>query len=172
LAWRPGGKLCSIPVLVDVYEPPEIVNLRVCMRCMQCGQAAIGNAARGECPQGKFAAPLPWRPRLLSDPAPPKAGGCCGADGKVWGPPLWTEIHARPELPFDVERERAFFAGLPARIPCCDCKAHLIEYTAANPIPLSDRDPEKLRAWAVEFHDEINVRLGRPRWASAATASP
>lgn len=159
-------------MILDTYDPPDVANLRVCMTCMACGHAAVQLALRGECPQGKFAEPKPWRPRLLSDPPPPKTnGGCCDADGAVWGPPLWAEIHARPELPFDVERERTFFSRLPARIPCCDCKTHFVEYTAANPIPLSDRDPAKLRAWAVDFHNSVNLRLDKPLWLTATAAT-
>lgn len=139
-----------------------------CLNCMACpGTVAMANAAAATCPLGKF---LPWQPVLLVDAAPAAEPdtGCCDKDPKIWGPPLWKQIHERPLLPFDVEAERRWFTDLPKLIPCCHCKSHLADYSRTYPIDLTS--PTALRRWTWGAHNAIRERLGQPplSWEVAA----
>lgn len=135
-----------------------IDHIRTCLGCGHCpGRLAMANAAAGTCPLGKFdGAPAP---------SPATDGGCCGDDAALWGPPLWAKIHARPLLPLDPHREIEFFRSeVPAEIRCCDCRAHYFEYARDHPVPV--RDPDALRRWAVDLHNAVNARLGKPIFGS------
>ncbi len=79
-------------------------------------------------------------------------GGCASPadDPAQWGPPLWREIHAADRW------DRAW----PARILCPECQAHTFEYLAAHPPPIG----AAFKQWAVDFHNAVNRRLGRPEW--------
>ncbi len=70
---------------------------------------------------------------------------------------LWDEIHnpAREWTP-------KWWTSVIMRLPSgrCDCKRHAKAYADANPIPFGD--DAACWNWGIEFHNSVNVRLGRP----------
>lgn len=68
---------------------------------------------------------------------------------------LWAEIHD-PERHWTSEWWRSVLI----RLPCGDCKTETKAYEAKNPIPFDD--DRACFLWGLEFHNVVNVRLGKP----------
>ncbi len=88
---------------------------------------------------------------------------------KAWGTPYWQVIHAvtflyPAENPTDDDKERirVFMALVPFILPCPLCGMHFIETLEKSPLTddvLASRD--SLSRWMVEFHNNVNRRLGK-----------
>jgi len=88
-----------------------------------------------------------------------------------WGPKLWSFLHACsfafPEKPSD-DQKKAFedlLNALKVLVPCPECRDHYCEYIAGSPAPLECGDD--LKAWLVEFHNNVNKRVGKQEFSYA-----
>lgn len=79
---------------------------------------------------------------------------------EVWGPPLWREIHTSALTLETPEARQQHAAGIVARVPCGECKAHWKEWSAAHPARVATA--EEYFAWTVEAHNAVNTRQGKP----------
>lgn len=92
---------------------------------------------------------------------------------EVFGPPLWFSLHNAsvyyPEIasPVYAERMKNIIVGLPVLIPCETCKEHATVYIEKNKHTLMDvcKSKEKLFKFFVDFHNYVNVRLGKREWS-------
>jgi hypothetical protein len=98
-------------------------------------------------------------------------------DNSTWGPPLWGILHTAAEKSSPTRDNKAtwidIFAYLPTVILCTDCKAHYATYISANPYsPPSDNASvrEYTRTWLWNFHNAVNVRLGKPTYSFESLA--
>ena len=90
-------------------------------------------------------------------------------DTRVWGPHAWEFIHtvsfAYPENPTFQDRERytTFFHSLAHVLPCPTCRNHFNKLLH-NDLPISKHlgSQEALSRWAVDAHNIVNERLGKP----------
>jgi hypothetical protein len=84
----------------------------------------------------------------------------------VWGRRAWNWLHVTainyPEQP--TAHDRALAAArlreFVARLPCGECVGHAEAYLARAPPDLSDT--YAYQAWTVDFHNDVNIRLGKP----------
>ena len=88
-----------------------------------------------------------------------------------WGPKLWSFLHACsfafPEKPSD-DQKKAFedlLNALKILVPCPECREHYCEYITGSPAPLGCGDD--LKAWLVEFHNNVNRRVGKQEFSYA-----
>ena len=90
-------------------------------------------------------------------------------DKEVWGPKLWEVMHtfsfAYPISPNYKQKESAikFFSSIGHLIPCTHCSQHCLEYTHRNPPNVDNK--QSLIDWVYNFHNEVNVRLGKPYYS-------
>ena len=83
-----------------------------------------------------------------------------------WGPRLWRFLHALsfafPEKPTpeQVDAFHKLLDALKVLIPCPECRNHYCEYLGGSPAPTNCG--QNLREWLVNFHNDVNVRLGKP----------
>lgn len=93
-------------------------------------------------------------------------------DPKVFGPPLWRQIH-KDALESDTrEKQLAFITRLQERIrniPCSTCRNHAQEYFDRNNIlnvigmRILGYDPSlSIFIWTWLFHNDVNKRIGKP----------
>ena len=47
------------------------------------------------------------------------------------------------------------------KIPCIKCRNHYVKYLAQHPIS-GVKNNLDLQKWAVDFHNDVNKRLGKP----------
>lgn len=95
-----------------------------------------------------------------------------GSSIRVWGPAGWSLIHASAwnyplSDPTKEERED-FFAlmwAVARTLPCRRCREHAKEYLVSH-LPSPDSPPLRSRndlfAFTVRFHNEVNLRTGKP----------
>ena len=96
----------------------------------------------------------------------------CDENGKmspnVWGPKAWDFLHtltfAYPHKPSKKEQESMlnFFNSLPDILPCKMCANHCRENL--SDIPPQVESKESLTKWLVEFHNEVNIQNGKPKY--------
>lgn len=74
---------------------------------------------------------------------------------QVKGPELWRELHSKQDPTPE------WFEFWLSKIPAygCSCRNHAKTYIAENPV-----DYENFSRWACDFHNSVNVRLGKPIW--------
>lgn len=83
-----------------------------------------------------------------------------------WGPSAWkffeTTAFGYAEDPSDEEKTAAFnfFESLRYLLPCSKCKDHYGKNFSKLPVNVESRDT--LSRWVVEFHNIVNVSLGKP----------
>ncbi|HEV2292452.1 MAG TPA: Erv1/Alr family FAD-linked sulfhydryl oxidase [Tepidisphaeraceae bacterium] len=76
------------------------------------------------------------------------------------GPMMWKELHDRPNLPLEIERERAWLTAFAGRLDCGDCRQHWLSLLTVDPPDLSS--PAAYARWGVRMHNAVNLRLGKP----------
>ena len=85
----------------------------------------------------------------------------------VWGPCLWTTMHAfayaYPESPTFQERAAAmgFLDSLVHLIPCAECRGHYAENIMKLPPRVQSRD--EFARWVVELHNGVNGMLKKKK---------
>jgi hypothetical protein len=97
----------------------------------------------------------------------------------VWGPLLWRIFHKLCEYQVKIQkhpgtmtpREQLSISTniwnvirrLMETIPCLSCREHSIyEHSISSKLILTQ--PQGLRSWINEFHNKVNIRLGRKEW--------
>lgn len=84
----------------------------------------------------------------------------------TWGEHLWGLIHTMTIIDFEESgphNQRIFVClkGMGAAIPCSICRAHYEnEINKFNFHNLNE--PMCLFRWSVDFHNEVNAKLGKP----------
>ncbi|KAI0083843.1 ERV/ALR sulfhydryl oxidase domain-containing protein [Irpex rosettiformis] len=92
----------------------------------------------------------------------------CPPDVEQLGRATWTFLHTTaayyPEKPTPNQRANmlSLLRSLPVLYPCSWCATHLGENMKANPPDVSGR--LGLSRWLCERHNEVNDRLGKPRF--------
>jgi hypothetical protein len=114
----------------------------------------------------------------------------------AWGNPTWVPFHmAAMKLlgqgrdhdvvdPVVERRLRGFYALYDVALPCSICEEHYPEGLQKRPLP-AEMTPDALSRWTVDFHNDVNRRLGKrevpydvarawyvPASAGPATAAP
>ena len=76
----------------------------------------------------------------------------------TWGPRMWKKMHVE-----SLNQNRDTFIDLLIRvdktIPCGMCRQHFREYVKSHPI----RPNTNLVTWTIDFHNNVNDRLGKPQ---------
>jgi len=81
-------------------------------------------------------------------------------DPSFWGPSTWKTIHS---IAYESDRLKLYekFSNLIYELcyilPCETCRNHMQTYLKDHPIPNSN-----VFEWSVEFHNQVNIRLGKP----------
>jgi FAD-linked sulfhydryl oxidase len=78
-------------------------------------------------------------------------------DPKSWGSHMWATIHVLA-LQADKSNFINFIHSIENLLPCKKCRDHFKEYLKKNPIKSSTLSPF---AWTVEFHNAVNLRIGK-----------
>lgn len=81
-------------------------------------------------------------------------------DPSLWGPHAWKTLHAvaaHADTTGDAEAFRTYMNALRNALPCKTCQAHMTQYMNAHPLP-----SEHFFDYTVAFHNDVNVRLGKP----------
>lgn len=87
-----------------------------------------------------------------------------------WGSHAWTFMHSitfnYPQNPTQKDKERThnFFHSLKYILPCADCRKHY-KKTIEQDMPIEPHleSRETLSKWLVDFHNNVNERLGKPK---------
>jgi len=82
-----------------------------------------------------------------------------------WGEHLWAFIHTVTIIDFEnnephVQRVLDSLRAVPAVIPCCLCRTHY--ENAITNLNINLNEPMCLFRWSVNFHNEVNAKLGKP----------
>ena len=83
-----------------------------------------------------------------------------------WGPKLWQFLHACsfafPESPTPDQTEafRKLLEALRVLLPCPLCRDHYNTFLEENPAPATCGS--ELQKWLVDFHNDVNTRIGKP----------
>jgi hypothetical protein len=94
-----------------------------------------------------------------------------------WGPTLWTILHAFAEHSGRNNDERQLWItlleGLPTIIPCPECAKHAKEWFRTHSIIGLRKIPlNELYTWLTsyvyDFHEGVNLRLGKPSFPKNA----
>jgi hypothetical protein len=96
------------------------------------------------------------------------------ADPKYIGPGVWVSWH-RKTLLTDTKRKKSEVARSIALdisvFACAKCRNHAKEYVRSHPLlpAVESTDPLSLFKWTVDFHNAVNLRLGKPmiNWQKA-----
>eukprot|EP00877_Chromochloris_zofingiensis_P003706 jgi/Chrzof1/13336/Cz07g29100.t1 len=92
----------------------------------------------------------------------------CPPDILELGHATWTLLHAMaayyPEKPSLGQQAKmlALIEALGDFYPCTECAAHMRKELRHNPPKVSDN--KQLSQWMCELHNEVNERLGRPKF--------
>ena len=82
---------------------------------------------------------------------------------KYIGPGFWASWHIRT-LNYIKKEEKMLNKKIIEwdifNFPCMECRGHAVEYLAKNPI-IIDEDQYSLFKWTVDFHNTVNMRLGK-----------
>jgi FAD-linked sulfhydryl oxidase len=83
-----------------------------------------------------------------------------------WGPRGWNWLHLvainyppEPSLPDARATFRRIWTFV-TRLPCAECRRHASAFVLQHPPDLAST--YTLQAWAWNFHNIVNVRLGKP----------
>lgn len=85
----------------------------------------------------------------------------------IWGPKWWSTMHLMsftyPVKPTPKQKltYTAAIQGIIQVLPCLDCRRHSEAYIQTKPPDVSSRST--LSKWMVEFHNNVNHRLGKKR---------
>jgi hypothetical protein len=93
-------------------------------------------------------------------------------DPRIWGPAFWFTLHVTaahyPENPSPIVRHlmKNRILAIPYEIPCSKCRSHAIAFIDNNKEKLDDivSNKHKLGKFYVEFHNNVNMRYGKPIW--------
>ena len=102
-----------------------------------------------------------------------------------WGPVLWTILHALAERSgklvspsyYDDERRQwiHLLTILPKMIPCPMCRVHSEEWLQTHPVTEIKNLKEEFHTWIVswvyDFHESVNLRVGKPSFDKALLSS-
>lgn len=137
------------------------LRARECIGACACtvdGKDILDHAQTGECPHPdgpRFTEPGAATPTPVPRPAQRPAA----LDWPARGPELWRELHQRPrDTAGDDSQWLDAFAG---RIPCGECRRHFLELQRTDPPDFSS--PAAYFASTVNWHNQVNDRLGKPR---------
>jgi hypothetical protein len=90
----------------------------------------------------------------------------------TWGPLLWRILHIAAEN--GKRHTNTFWSraieALGDAIPCTECRGHFASYIAAHPFsPPSGGGSVRdyVRTWLLDFHNDVNSRLGKPAFLSS-----
>jgi hypothetical protein len=130
------------------------------------GQAEVNVCCREGVPLGLMAAAAPLsvnRGPIIAEPR-------VSADGDKWGPPLWRDIHQRPQSPaWEPGRpDFEFLRGIARRLPCGACRVHWLSVVQKVRWDFSSR--RGYFASTVEAHNMVNRAIGKPDVAVAEAA--
>ena len=81
-------------------------------------------------------------------------------DPNFWGPSIWRTIHSVAYESDKLASENTFsnlIYELSFVLPCETCRNHMQNYLKDHPIPQNN-----FFIWSVEFHNQVNIRLGKP----------
>lgn len=88
----------------------------------------------------------------------------------TWGPFFWHTMHiialGYPSKATYGHKKAAkeFYESLQFLIPCPICREHYSQFLQQNPItPFLDRRDDLFK-WTVQIHNEVNAKLGKPRF--------
>lgn len=155
--------------MIDTQPIPlHVVNHNACIltckahdggrpicRCLYNGRTIQENALANVCPhprEDQFALQV----KLQSVPVIQLP-----AEWSLAGPLLWRELHVWTLTAELIDDAIHFWLKLfVAKIACGDCREHAVKWIDAHPPDFSSRD--KLFEWGVNFHNEVNTRLGKP----------
>lgn len=87
---------------------------------------------------------------------PVLCAACNCLDRDELGRSTWYLLHEMVKAP-PVPAFASFMWSLSELYPCKVCQDHLVEY-------LHDHPPEMSPQWMCEFHNEVNLRLGKPEY--------
>jgi hypothetical protein len=91
--------------------------------------------------------------------ATPDDSPATGYDGSA----LWARMHTA------TAPDQAFVDGITAEIPCGSCRAEWMAMLGRTPADFTSLDA--FRQWAVDRHNEVNARIGKPLVTYAAAAA-
>jgi hypothetical protein len=90
-------------------------------------------------------------------------------DTLFWGPGLWMALHSMtfnyPITPTEQDKKQYtnFFHSLKYVLPCPACRMHYKKTIEEKyPIELALDNRDTLSRWLVDFHNDVNKRLGKP----------
>lgn len=92
-------------------------------------------------------------------------------DPKYLGPGYWASWHLK-SVHSDTPRKKAEIARNIAldiaNFPCQKCKNHAKEYVSRHPLmeAVKDKNKYSMFNWTVNFHNEVNLRLGKPLYST------
>lgn len=90
------------------------------------------------------------------------------ANPASWGPPAWVFLHCvsltYPKNPTKEEKAhyRTFFDSLGNVLPCKLCRAEYKAWTKTHPVGPHLSSRNKLSAWLVDLHNNVNLRKNKP----------
>lgn len=85
----------------------------------------------------------------------------------IWGPSAWRFLHAvtfaYPEHPTKEHKDAArnLFRSLKLLLPCGDCCDHYCKGMDSDPVEPHLESRDALSRWLVNFHNNVNARLGK-----------
>ena len=80
---------------------------------------------------------------------------------RVWGPAVWTFLHAAAATCDQPEDFRALLRAAARCLPCPECRAEARRYMAARDDGvIVDKTSAATYVW--KMHNDVNVRLGKP----------
>lgn len=81
-----------------------------------------------------------------------------------WGPRMWREFHTATRTQMTLEKWRAFLRDFASRLPSggCRCQQHWTGIVAEH--PGDDLPQEEREAWGYDRHNDVNARLGKPKF--------
>jgi Erv1 / Alr family len=80
----------------------------------------------------------------------------------TWGSALWTYLHTAASAVDNPDALVQIIEALPKTLPCPECRQHSDDYLSANPPAAAIRDVESASRYVFEFHNAVNLRLGKP----------
>ena len=95
------------------------------------------------------------------------------ANPKVWGPPYWYSLHnSAAHYPINAsplvkQRMKGRILAIPYEISCRTCQPHAsayIETISEGELDSIVSGRDNLFKFYVDFHNSVNVRLGKPTW--------
>lgn len=90
------------------------------------------------------------------------------ANPTSWGPPAWVFLHCialtYPKNPTKEDKRHysAFFDSLGHVLPCKLCRPEYNKWLSKNPVGPHLSSRNKLSAWLVDLHNNVNLRKNKP----------